>query len=51
MQYLPPSNPEYLLARYCWIYHSPSRNKMAGMRWEYMLTDSLWIYDQLQNDA
>jgi len=25
---------EYLLARYCWIYHSPSRKKTAGIRWE-----------------
>jgi hypothetical protein len=29
-----PVTPEYLLARYCWIYRSPRRNKMAGMRWE-----------------
>lgn len=29
-----PVTPEYLLARYCWIYHSPSRKKTAGMRWE-----------------
>ena len=27
-----PVTPEYLLARYCWIYHSPSRKKTAGMR-------------------
>jgi len=26
--------PEYLLARYCWINHSPSRKITAGMRWE-----------------
>jgi len=26
--------PEYLLVRYCWIKHSPSRKKTAGMRWE-----------------
>jgi hypothetical protein len=26
--------PEYLLARYCRIYHSPSRKITAGMRWE-----------------
>jgi hypothetical protein len=29
-----PVTPEYLLVRYCWIYHSPSRKKTAGMRWE-----------------
>ena len=29
-----PVTPEYLLARCCWIYHSPSRKKTAGMRWE-----------------
>lgn len=29
-----PVTPEYLLVRYCWIYHSPSRKKMAGIRWE-----------------
>lgn len=29
-----PVTPEYLPARYCWIYHSPSRKKTAGMRWE-----------------
>jgi len=26
--------PEYLLARYFWINHSPSRKTTAGMRWE-----------------
>jgi hypothetical protein len=26
--------PEYLLARYCWICHSPSRKRRAGIRWE-----------------
>jgi hypothetical protein len=25
---------EYLLARYCWICHSPSRKRTAGIRWE-----------------
>lgn len=29
-----PVTPEYLLARYCWIYHWPSRKKTAGKRWE-----------------
>jgi hypothetical protein len=27
-----PVTPEYLLVRYCWIYHSPSRKRTAGMR-------------------
>jgi homoaconitase/3-isopropylmalate dehydratase large subunit len=26
--------PEYLLARYCRIYHSPSRKITARIRWE-----------------
>lgn len=26
--------PGYLLARYCWTYHSPSRKTTAGMRCE-----------------
>lgn len=43
--------PGYLLTRYLWMYHSPNRKKTAGMRSEWMLTDSLWIYDQLQNEA
>ena len=29
-----PVTPEYLPARYCWIYHSPRRKTTAGMRWE-----------------
>jgi hypothetical protein len=29
-----PVTPEYLLVRYCWMYHSPSRKTKAGMRWE-----------------
>jgi hypothetical protein len=43
--------PEYRLVRYRRICHSSSRKNIAGMRWEYMLTDSLWIYAQLQNEA
>lgn len=29
-----PVTREYLLTRYCWIYHSPSRKNPAGMRCE-----------------
>lgn len=42
---------EYLLVRYCYIYHSPSKNKRAGMRWEYILNDSLCKQDKLQNES
>jgi hypothetical protein len=29
-----PVTPEYLLVRYCWIYHTPTKKKTAGIRWE-----------------
>lgn len=29
-----PLAPGYLLAKDCCMYHSPSRNRAAGMRWE-----------------
>ncbi|EYB32079.1 hypothetical protein FG05_35120 [Fusarium graminearum] len=40
-----PVAPEYLLYRYCWIYHSPKKKKTAGMRMKY--EQSLrWAYSR-----
>jgi hypothetical protein len=45
-----PVTLEYLPVRYCWICHTPSRNKTAGIRCEKMLTVLLWMYNKLQNE-